>query len=117
MSNVSEQVHNFLDLLTVVGNEIPADALSKLKVLLRGHVDKDALNYVETGSQLLLILHRRGLVTNKRVSFLRKFLKDAKCEASLSYLNSYEEKNKTPTSTFEITVLVRKDFLNLFAIV
>ena len=101
MSNVSfnansEQNNAFLDFLTVIGNEISKEALAKLKILLRGYVDKEILDYsVETGTQLLLILHKRGLVTNKRLSFLRKFLKEAKCLTSLSYLDSYELKNKT----------------------
>lgn len=112
MSNVSshanfEQNNTFLDLLTVIGNEIPEEALSKLKVLLRGHVDKDILDYsVETGAQLLLIIHKRGLVTNKRLSFLRKFLKEAKCTNSLSYLDSYEDKNKIWTGKYVIVCKV-----------
>ena len=101
MSDVSSNANSaqnnaFLDFLTVIGNEIPKEALAKLKVLLRGYVDKEILDYsVENGTQLLLILHKRGLVTNKRLSFLRKFLKEAKCSTSLSYLDSYVLKNKT----------------------
>ncbi|XP_028408454.1 uncharacterized protein LOC114531021 [Dendronephthya gigantea] len=91
----SEQNNTFLDLLTIIGNEIPGEALCRLKVLLRGHVDKDALKSIETGSQLLLILHKRGLVANKRLSFLRKFLKEAKCLTSLGYLDSYDDRYKT----------------------
>jgi hypothetical protein len=99
MSNVSldansERSATFLDLLTVIGNEIPEDALFKLKFLLRGHVDKDVLDYIESGAQLLLVLNKRGLVTNKRLSFLRKFLKEAKCTTSLKYLDIYEDENK-----------------------
>lgn len=93
----SEQNNAFFNLLTVIGNEISKEVLSKLKVLLRGHVDKDVLDYIETGPQLLLILHKRGLVTNKRLSFLRKFLKETKCTTSLSYLEIYEDRNKTWT--------------------
>lgn len=91
----SEQNNTFLDLLTVIGDEIPGEALSKLKVLLRGHVDKNVLESIENGRQLLLILHKRGLVTNKRLSFLRKFLKETKCITSLSYLDSHDDKYKT----------------------
>ena len=106
MSNVSSHANSepqnsaFLDLLTIIGGEIPEEALSKLKILLRGHVDKDVLDYTETGSQLLLILHKSGLVTNKRLSFLRKFLKEAKCTTSLNYLDSYEVKNTTWAGKF-----------------
>ena len=112
MSNVrshanSEQNGIFLDLLAVIGNEIPEDALFKLKVLLRGHVDKDVLDCIENGSQLLLILHKRGLVTNKRLSFLRKFLKEAECSTSLYYLDTYEDKNKSWSGKF---VLVQISF-------
>lgn len=84
-----------VDLLTIIGNKITAETLNKLKFLLCGHLDKEVLHYAETGSELLLILHERGLVTNGRLAFLRKLLKDINCFSLLSYLDGYKDKNRT----------------------
>lgn len=104
MSTMSKLDHRYgtrcneallVDLLAVIGSEITRETLKKLRVLLRGHIDKDVLDYVETGSPLLQILYERGLVTNGRLAFLRKLLSETRCFRLVSYLDGYKDKKRT----------------------
>ena len=94
-SSHGKAVNTLFDLLTTIGNEITPETLSRLKILLRGHVDKEVLDHVQSGPALLHTLSKRGLVTDKRLAFLRKLLKETKKCRLVTYIDSYKDKHCT----------------------
>lgn len=89
---VGENPSPFSVLLHNIGQDLELSKVRYMKFLLQGHVGKETLEYLETGLELTDTLRKRGLVSEKRLAFLRKLLIEAKCLKLVHLLDDYKEK-------------------------
>lgn len=64
----------FRVLLGTISNQLLKDDVSKLKSQLQGHVNKECLDSLADGGQLIKVLYQRGLINDKKLAFLRRLL-------------------------------------------
>ena len=66
-----------------------------MKYLLQGHVNKETLEHLESGQELTEVLRKRGLVSEKKLAFMRKLLIEAKCLKQVNLVDEFREKLTT----------------------
>lgn len=93
MSTSAELPATFSTLLHDIGQSLDDDNVRYMKYLLQGHINKETLqNLSDSGLDLVEILQKRGLVSEKRLSFLRKLLVEVKCLTLVNLLDEFKEK-------------------------
>jgi hypothetical protein len=76
-----------------------------MKYLLQGHINKETLLQLESGIELTDVLKTRGLVSEKRLAFLRKLLVEAKCLKLVNLVDDFKEKNAPGCSFGELSMV------------
>lgn len=82
----------FQVLLQDIGKELKISDVRYMKYLLRGHVNKETLEHLDSGQQLTEILRKRGLVSERKLAFMRKLLIEANCLKQVSLVDEFREK-------------------------
>ena len=100
---IEENGAPFSDLLSSIGQLLEGEEVRYMKFLLQGHVGKETLEYLETGEELTEVLRTRGLVSEKRLAFMRKLLIEAKCLKLVHLLDEYKEKFAPGTAVGEFS--------------
>lgn len=80
----------FSSLLTTIGEKLETQQVRLMKYLLKGHINGETLQYLTTGQQLTKALNERGLVTERKLAFLRKLLVEAKSLKLVDMLDNYK---------------------------
>ena len=78
-------------LMGTISSQLSRENIRRIKVQLRGHVNKELLSKLKGGFELLHILQDRGLVTEKKLSFLRKLLQDCELFSLMELLDEYKQ--------------------------
>lgn len=78
-------------LLGTISSQLSRENIRRIKVQLRGHVNKELLSKLKGGFDLIHILQERGLVTEKKLSFLRKLLQDCELFSLMELLDEYKQ--------------------------
>ena len=78
-------------LLGTISSQLSRENIRRIKVQLRGHVNKELLSKLKGGFDLIHILQDRGLVTEKKISFLRKLLQDCELFSLMELLDEYKQ--------------------------
>lgn len=85
------QISPFNVLLGTISSQLTRESIRKIKVQLRGHVTKEHLGKLKGGFDVIHILQEQGLVTEKKLSFLRKLLQDSELLALIELLDEYKQ--------------------------
>lgn len=85
------QISPFDVLLGTISSQLTRESIRKIKVQLRGHVTKEHLGKLKGGFDVIHILQERGLVTERKLSFLRKLLQDCELLALIELLDEYKQ--------------------------
>lgn len=78
-------------LLGTISSQLSRENIRRIKVQLRGHVNKEYLGKLKGGFDLIHVLQDRGLVTEKKLSFLRKLLQDCELFSLMELLDEYKQ--------------------------
>ena len=78
-------------LMGTISSQLSRENIRRIKVQLRGHVNKELLSKLKGGFELLHILQDRGLVTEKKLSFLRRLLQDCELFSLMELLDEYKQ--------------------------
>lgn len=81
----------FSVLLGTISRELSREHIRRIKIVLRGHVNKENLGKLRGGSDLVHFLQDRGLVTEKKLSFFRKLLRDCELFSLVELLDEYKQ--------------------------
>lgn len=93
MSTYTEIPSTFASLLHDIGKDLDDERVRYIKYLLQGHINKETLQHLgDSGPDLVEILQKRGLVSEKRLAFLRKLLVEVKCLKLVNLLDEFKEK-------------------------
>ena len=79
-------------LLRDIGRELKLSDVRYMKYLLQGHVDKETLEHLDSGLELTEMLRKRGLVSEKKLAFMRKLLIASKCLKQVNLVDEFREK-------------------------
>ena len=79
-------------LLQDIGKELKLNDVRYMKYLLQGHVNKETLEHLDSGPELTELLRKRGLVSEKKLAFMRKLLIEAKCLKQVNLVDEFREK-------------------------
>lgn len=79
-------------LLRDIGKELKLSDVRYMKYLLQGHVNKETLEHLDSGLELTEVLRKRGLVSEKKLAFMRKLLIEAKCLKQVNLVDEFREK-------------------------
>lgn len=93
MSALTETPTTLDSLLQDIGNDLELEDVRYMKYLLQGHINKETLQHLESGDELTKVLKTRGLVSEKRLAFLRKLLVEAKCLKLVNMVDIFKEKH------------------------
>ena len=85
------QISPFNILIGTISSQLSRENIRKIKVQLRGHVNKELLSKLKGGFDIMHILQDRGLVSEKKLSFLRKLLQDCELFALIELLDEYKQ--------------------------
>lgn len=108
MTSEMKQNTPFSSLLITIGEKLETEQAQWIKHLLKGHINRETLQNLTTGQQLTKTLYERGLVTEKKLAFLRKLLVEAKSWRLVDLLDTYKSYNSTsgkPGGLFIIWIL------------
>lgn len=78
-------------LLGAISSQLSRENIRRIKVQLRGHVNKEYLSKLESGFDLIQVLQDRGLLAEKKLSFLRKLLQDCELFSLMELLDEYKQ--------------------------
>lgn len=78
-------------LLGAISGQLSRENIRRIKVQLRGHVNKEYLSKLESGFDLIQVLQDRGLLAEKKLSFLRKLLQDCELFSLMELLDEYKQ--------------------------
>ena len=78
-------------LMGTISSQLSREIIRKIKVQLRGHVNKELLGKLKGGFDIMNVLQDRGLVSEKKLSFLRKLLQDCELSALIELLDEYKQ--------------------------
>ena len=78
-------------LMGTISSQLSRENIRRIKVQLRGHINKELLSKLKGGFELLHILQDRGLVTEKKLSFLRRLLQDCELFSLMELLDEYKQ--------------------------
>lgn len=92
MSSVTEEYSPFQTLLKDVGRQLKVTDVRYMKYLLQGHVNKETLQNLDSGQELVEVLRKRGLVSERKLAFMRKLLVEAKCLKQVNLVDEFKEK-------------------------
>ena len=92
MSAVVVNSTPFHVLLHDIGKDLKLSDVHYMKYLLQGHVNKETLEHLDSGQELTELLRKRGLVTEKKLAFMRKLLIEAKCLKQVHLVDEFREK-------------------------
>ena len=98
MSAVEETHSPFHLLLHEIGKELKMGDVRYMKYLLQGHINKETLEPLKAGHELIDLLRKRRLVSEKKLAFLRKLLIEANCLKLVNLVDDFKEKF-TPVAT------------------
>ena len=79
-------------LLRDIGRELKLSDVRYMKYLLQGHVNKETLEHLDSGLELTEMLRKRGLVSEKKLAFMRKLLIESKCLKQVNLVDEFREK-------------------------
>ncbi|EDO37983.1 predicted protein [Nematostella vectensis] len=79
-------------LLQDIGRGLEVENVRYMKFLLQGHINRETLQYLDSGEELTEALRARGLVSQKRLAFLRKLLVEAKCLRLVNLVDNFRER-------------------------
>lgn len=79
-------------LLRDIGKELKLSDVRYMKYLLQGHVNKEILEHLDSGLELTELLRKSGLVSEKKLAFMRKLLIEAKCLKQVNLVDEFREK-------------------------
>jgi len=85
------QISPFSILMGTISSQLSRENIRKIKVQLRGHVNKELLSKLKGGFDIMRILQDRGLVSEKKLSFLRKLLQGCELFALIELLDEYKQ--------------------------
>ncbi|KAJ7371774.1 hypothetical protein OS493_023112 [Desmophyllum pertusum] len=85
------QISPFNILLGTISSQLSRENIRKIKVQLRGHINKELLSKLKGGFDVMHILQDRGLVAEKKLSFLRKLLQECELFALIELLDEYKQ--------------------------
>ena len=74
-----------------ISGQLSRENIRKIKVQLRGHVNKERLSKLKGGFDVMHILQERGLVNEKKLSFLRKLLQNCELFSLIELLDEYKQ--------------------------
>ena len=97
MTEALEQNTPFSSLLLKIGMTLETQHVRSMKHLLQGHMNRETLQHLDTGQQLTDALTKRGLVTERKLAFLRKLLVEAKSLKLVDLLDEYKSQIPVPT--------------------
>ena len=80
----------FSILLGTISGLLNRENVRRIKVQLRGHINKEILGNLKGGFEVIKTLQDRGLVTEKRLCFLRKLLQDCELLPLVELLDEYK---------------------------
>lgn len=86
-----KRISPFNILIGTISSQLSRENIRKIKVQLRGHVNKELLSRLKGGFDIMHILQDRGLVSEKKLSFLRKLLQDCELFALIELLDEYKQ--------------------------
>lgn len=92
MSALAVNQSPFQLLLHDIGKELKLSDVRYMKYLLQGHVNKETLEHLDSGQELTRVLQKRGLVSEKKLAFMRKLLIEAKCLKQVNLVDEFREK-------------------------
>ena len=92
MSSLTEEYSPFQTLLKDVGRQLKVTDVRYMKYLLQGHVNKETLQNLDSGQELIEVLRKRGLVSERKLAFMRKLLVEAKCLKQVNLVDEFKEK-------------------------
>ena len=92
MSALAVNSTPFHVLLHDIGKELKLSDVRYMKYLLQGHINKETLEHLDSGQELTELLRKRGLVSEKKLAFMRKLLIEAKCLKQVNLVDEFREK-------------------------
>ena len=91
----------FTILLGTISSQLSRENIRRIKVQLRGHVNKEYLSKLKGGFDLIHVLQDRGLVSEKKLSFLHKLLQDCELFPLIELLDEYKQAVRVMNAKFK----------------
>jgi len=92
---MASTVHNSITplhvLLGTISSQILKKDVSKIKVHLQGHLNKESLDSLRSGEDIINILYQRGIVNDKKLAFLRGLLAECGLLELVDLLDEYRK--------------------------
>lgn len=92
MSALTEAYSAFQTLVKDIGKQLTLSDVRYMKYLLKGHVNKETLQNIDSGQELIEVLRKSGLVSERKLAFMRKLLIEAKCLKQVNLVDEFKEK-------------------------
>ncbi|XP_048589546.1 E3 ubiquitin-protein ligase TRIM71 isoform X2 [Nematostella vectensis] len=77
-------------LLGTIANNLGRKDVRRMKIHLQGHINKECLDKLKNGQQVIDILCERGLLTERKLAFFRKVLLECGLEELAGFLEEFK---------------------------
>ena len=94
MTTTSERrntITPFSVLLGTISNNLNREDVRRLKIQLQGHINKESLEKLKGGLDLVKILQQRGFVTDKKLAFFRRLLVECELHTLAGLVDEYKQ--------------------------
>lgn len=95
---VRNSVTPFHVFLGTISSQILKKDVSKIKVYLQGHLNKESLDRIRSGEDIISILYKRGIINDKKLAFLRGLLVECGLVELVDLLDEYRKTTADGTS-------------------
>jgi bacterioferritin (cytochrome b1) len=83
-------------LLGTISSLLSREDVRHIRVQLQGHLNKECLDRLRVGHHVTEVLHQRGLVTDKKLAFLRKLLIGCQQEGLVLLVDEFKKSSTEP---------------------
>ena len=78
-------------LLGTISNNLNRDDVRRLKLQLQGHINKESLDKLKGGIDLIGILRQRGFISERKLAFFRRLLVECGLCVLASLVDEYKQ--------------------------
>lgn len=78
-------------LLGTISNNLNRDDVHRLKLQLQGHINKESLDKLKQGIDLVGLLRQRGFVSEKKLAFFRRLLVECELYVLAGLVDEYKQ--------------------------
>lgn len=89
-------------LLGTISNNLNREDVRRLKLQLQGHINKESLDKLRGGIDLVRVLQQRGFVTEKKLAFFRRLLVECELYTLAGLVDEYKQALQTAVGGMSI---------------